>query len=154
MVTRKQHGFTIIEVVLVLAIAGLIFLMVFIALPALQRGQRDTQRRQDMSTFAAQISSFQANNKGSIPATGCTTGQSPVQVVDFVSKYITTTWNDPQTGVKYTCATANPTAVGSYWYQTGYICDGETPTQTNAKARNFAVVTKLEGSGSLCQDNQ
>ena len=30
-------GFTIIEVVLVLAIAGLIFLMVFIALPAIQR---------------------------------------------------------------------------------------------------------------------
>lgn len=32
-----KKGFTIIEVVLVLAIAGLIFLMVFLALPALQR---------------------------------------------------------------------------------------------------------------------
>lgn len=42
---KNTKGFTIIEVVLVLAIAGLIFLMVFIALPALQRGQRDTQRR-------------------------------------------------------------------------------------------------------------
>lgn len=30
----KDRGFTIIEVVLVLAIAALIFLMVFIALPA------------------------------------------------------------------------------------------------------------------------
>ena len=40
---RKQQGFTIIEVVLVLAIAGLIFLMVFIALPTLQRNQRDTR---------------------------------------------------------------------------------------------------------------
>jgi prepilin-type N-terminal cleavage/methylation domain-containing protein len=38
----KAHGFTIIEVVLVLAIAGLIFLIVFLALPALQRSQRDT----------------------------------------------------------------------------------------------------------------
>ena len=43
-----RGGFTIIEVVLVLAIAGLIFLMVFIALPALQRSQRDTQRRNDL----------------------------------------------------------------------------------------------------------
>ena len=34
----KQEGFTIIEVMLVLAIAALIFLMVFVALPALQRG--------------------------------------------------------------------------------------------------------------------
>ena len=37
----NTKGLTIIEVVLVLAIAGLIFLMVFIALPALQRNQRD-----------------------------------------------------------------------------------------------------------------
>ena len=43
--TGDKGGFTIIEVVLVLAIAGLIFLMVFIALPALQRSQRDTERR-------------------------------------------------------------------------------------------------------------
>lgn len=48
---NKTQGFTIIEVVLVLAIAGLIFLMVFIALPALQRSQRDTQRRDDVARF-------------------------------------------------------------------------------------------------------
>ena len=53
----KKHklykGFTIIEVVLVLAIAGLIFLMVFLALPALQRSQRDTQRKNDMARLKA-----------------------------------------------------------------------------------------------------
>ena len=42
---NNKYGFTIIEVVLVLAVAGLIFLMVFIALPTLQRSQRDTQRK-------------------------------------------------------------------------------------------------------------
>lgn len=41
----QKNGFTIIEVVLVLAVAGLIFLMIFLALPALQRSQRDTQRK-------------------------------------------------------------------------------------------------------------
>ena len=45
----KERGFTIIEVVLVLAIAALIFLMIFIALPALQRSQRDTARKNDVS---------------------------------------------------------------------------------------------------------
>ena len=34
---KDAKGFTIIEVALVLAIAGLIFLVVFLALPALQR---------------------------------------------------------------------------------------------------------------------
>ena len=48
---QTNKGFTIIEVVLVLAIAGLIFLMVFIALPALQRNQRDTQRKTSLNNL-------------------------------------------------------------------------------------------------------
>ena len=48
---NSKKGFTISEVVLVLAIGGLIFLMVFIALPALQRSQRDTQRKDDLARF-------------------------------------------------------------------------------------------------------
>lgn len=63
-------GFTIIEVVLVLAIAGLIFLMVFIALPALQRSQRDTQRRQDLGRMTDYITQFQTNNNGRLPKDG------------------------------------------------------------------------------------
>lgn len=55
-------GFTIIEVVLVLAIAGLIFLMVFVALPALQRSQRDTQRRNDMSRVDTSLVQYQTNH--------------------------------------------------------------------------------------------
>lgn len=50
---KLYEGFTIIEVVLVLAIAGLIFLMVFLALPALQRSQRDTQRKNDIGRLKA-----------------------------------------------------------------------------------------------------
>lgn len=68
--TNSKKGFTIIEVVLVLAIAGLIFLMVFIALPAMQTAQRDTQRRNDMSRFASQITQYSSNNRGKIPAKG------------------------------------------------------------------------------------
>ena len=73
---KSKKGFTIIEVVLVLAIAGLIFLMVFIALPALQRGQRNTQREDDISRFLTAGNSYQTNNSGKIPfiATATTTG--------------------------------------------------------------------------------
>lgn len=65
---NSRRGFTIIEVVLVLAIAGLIFLMVFLALPALQRSQRDTQRRSDFSEFLTQVSNYQSNNRGRLPS--------------------------------------------------------------------------------------
>jgi prepilin-type N-terminal cleavage/methylation domain len=65
--TQTKKGFTIIEVVLVLAIAGLIFLMVFIALPALQRGQRDQARKSEVGTVSSAISSYQSNNRGAAP---------------------------------------------------------------------------------------
>lgn len=66
----NKKGFTIIEVVLVLAIAGLIFMMVFIALPALQRSQRDTQRSNDISRVQTALNQYQANNRGAIPTVG------------------------------------------------------------------------------------
>ena len=66
----NKKGFTIIEVVLVLAIAGLIFMMVFIALPALQRSQRDTQRSNDIARVQTALNQYQSNNRGAIPTTG------------------------------------------------------------------------------------
>lgn len=66
----NKRGFTIIEVVLVLAIAGLIFLMVFVALPALQRNQRNTQRRSDASRVVSAIVAYQKNNGGKVPVSG------------------------------------------------------------------------------------
>ena len=66
----KQKGFTIIEVVLVLAIAALIFLMVFIALPALQRNQRDTARKTVLGKVSSAVTSYQSNKRGSQPASG------------------------------------------------------------------------------------
>ena len=64
---QTNKGFTIIEVVLVLAIAGLNFLMVFIALPALQRNQRDTQRKTSLNNLEIGVVGFDwsAGCKGS-----------------------------------------------------------------------------------------
>ena len=64
---NNKKGFTIIEVVLVLAIAGLIFLMVFIALPALQKSQRNTQRGNDVSRFLTAVNDYQTNNRNKTP---------------------------------------------------------------------------------------
>ena len=63
---KKRNAFTIIEVVLVLAIAGLIFLMVFIALPALQRSQRNTRRRQDVARISSAVTTYYSNT-GKMP---------------------------------------------------------------------------------------
>lgn len=83
---KKGNAFTIIEVVLVLAIAGLIFLMVFIALPALQRSQRNTQRRQDLSRISSAIVDYSSNNSSNLPFGSDEVGE--YFDVDFVSKYL------------------------------------------------------------------
>lgn len=59
---KSQKGFTIIEVALVLAIGALIFLVVFLAVPALQRNQRNDARHRDVSNIVTAVTSWAANN--------------------------------------------------------------------------------------------
>ena len=144
---KTKTGFTIIEVVLVLAIAGLIFLMVFVALPALQRSQRDTQRRQDISRLASALTQYQTNNDGSLPDSSAngTSGDA------FQSSYLTGDFVDPS-GTAYTVMfyklAANGTGAAKdnpeISVYTNAYCNGETPTY-KAGANNYAAIYKLEG---------
>lgn len=165
--TKSKKGFTIIEVVLVLAIAGLIFLMVFIALPALQRSQRDTQRRDDMARFMSQLSQYQANNAGNTPNTK-NSDQIKKAYEDFIDNYLlangTDTFNDPSTGSKYTIeetitncndsceqqSTGDQMGVIHIYYNAR--CDGEDPVKVQG-ARKIAITLNLEGAGIYCGNN-
>jgi len=71
---KNNEGFTIIEVMIVLAIAGLILLIVLLAVPAVQRNSRNTAIKNDASTLAGSISTFEANNSGQTPNTFSATG--------------------------------------------------------------------------------
>lgn len=63
----SEGGFTIIEVLIVLAIAGLILLIVFLAVPALQRNSRNTQRKNDVSALLGAVNEFTSNHNGELP---------------------------------------------------------------------------------------
>ena len=65
---KQEKGFTIIEVLIVLAIAGLIILIVFLAVPALQRNSRNTQAKNEASSILGALSEFVNNNNGKLPA--------------------------------------------------------------------------------------
>ena len=52
---KNQSGFTIIEVMIVLAIAGVIMLALFLAVPALQRNSRNNQRQSDAALVASAV---------------------------------------------------------------------------------------------------
>jgi prepilin-type N-terminal cleavage/methylation domain-containing protein len=148
---NKEKGFTIIEVVLVLAIAGLIFLMVFIALPALQRGQRDTQRREDVSRFASQLTSYSTNNRGSLP-------KDQAEIDSFMDNYMNKggdTFADPSSGdaydAKYYSGTAGDPVDKEIQYVQNATCNGEA-VKSGGGNRQAAIRVKLEGSGFFCQN--
>ena len=155
---KSKKGFTIIEVVLVLAIAGLIFLMVFVALPALQRSQRDTQRRDDMARFMSQLTQYQSNNNGNVPT-------EQQQWTNFIANYLRVggdAFEDPQTGepyviVKRTCTSGDcvppsETAANTIYVFNNATCDGESPKYDSGK-RKVAITYKLEGAGTYCGHN-
>lgn len=66
-IKKNRDGFTIIEVLIVLAIAALIMIIVFLAVPALQKSARNTQRRTDVSAVVAAISNYISDNNGNVP---------------------------------------------------------------------------------------
>ncbi len=74
---KRSQGFTIIEVLIVLAIAGLILLIVFLAVPALQRNSRNTRVKDDASKSAGALQETSNNNNGTLP-----TGTTAPQAVD------------------------------------------------------------------------
>ena len=91
--SSHKQAFTIIEVVLVLAIAGLIFLTVFVALPALQRSQRDAQSRNDVALIKVALENYKSNNRGKYPWSDTPLGEtgrylSPSVFSPFLEDYL------------------------------------------------------------------
>lgn len=146
---KAKEGFTIIEVVLVLAIAALIFLMVFIALPALQRNQRDTARKNDVSTIASAVTSYVSNNRGDFP--GTTSLDTYLNDLSDNTDKASVTVNAGGTSV-----TSVAPSDGAVVIVPGKKCGASTATSQALSAgtrRQFVVVTKLEsGNGQyFCQ---
>ena len=84
---KKSSGFTIIEVALVLAIAALIFLVVFLAVPALQRNQRDDARKRDVSNVVEAVTSYTAN-KNAAPGAGVPWKSGAAVAAEPLSTYL------------------------------------------------------------------
>ena len=102
-VGKHKKGFTLIEVILVLAIAGLILIMVLIALPTLQQGQRNTQRRRDIAMIAALMDKRRANHTGSVSDNYDKRWLSN-GFCTFMQHYVPKDMVDPSTGNPYRAA--------------------------------------------------
>ncbi len=82
--TRKASGFTIIEVMIVLVIAGLILLIILIAVPSLQRNARNTTRKEDAAGLSAALANF-INNNGRLLPDSLKSDNGDATIVDIAS---------------------------------------------------------------------
>lgn len=142
---KDEKGFTIIEVMIVLAIAGLILLIVFLAVPALQRNSRNTQRNSEGAKVAASASECLNNRNGQ--ASGCSTAAS---IAWSASEYQQLT-TSPSISVTATAPAGPSTSKASIWFGHACLADGsnwDTTASTNSRA--YAVVFKLEPNVTKC----
>lgn len=137
---KKEKGFTLIEIVLVLAIAGLILVIVFLAVGGAQRSRRDGQRKSDASRILAAYESNASNNQGVYLA-----DNTAIPATYFAG-------NDPN-GVAYT--EGSGAVVGTYDYQAGAHCVGNVSANLGAgNDRIVSVVIFQEAGGTFCVDNE
>lgn len=141
---KRQQGFTIIEVMIVLAIASVILLIVLLAVPALQRNSRNTQRNNDAAQIAAAVNSCLANQNGN-PATCQSVGISNVdiEVQGGVAIKLGQLSQPPQ----YSPAGAMGTTSQALW-SFNRRCSGNASTTNNASPRNFIVTFQVESTGA------
>ncbi len=145
---KKQEGFTIIEVMIVLVIAAVILLIVFLAVPALQRNSRNTQIKNDVAAVLAAATEFQSNNNGAMPTSITNvsgTSVSQTVTVSGASGTTNTTTAKVNGGTEVTTGTTPPTN-GSF----GKIVVGlnkgcnESVFTSDAKNRTFAATFRIE----------
>jgi prepilin-type N-terminal cleavage/methylation domain-containing protein len=136
---KIQEGFTIIEVLVVLAIACLIMVIVFIAVPNLQRGQRNEARNNDARLITNAISECLSNRNG--VATSC-------QAIGGNAVVLPTNLNQVTTA-SYGAGTGSLTNA-TWVFATTCTADGSGTQGGNA--RQFAVRYFVEtGAGGTSQ---
>ena len=151
---KQSGGFTIIEVMIVLAVAGLIMLIVFLAVPALQRNSRNTQMRSDAASVLAGVNEFITNNNGSLPTTASVPVEGSGDVVITGAAGSNPTDAKVRSGITIGWAAdfddpSNP-AGANITVRMETICNSSGTAAINSSGQAFAATFSIEGaSGNI-----
>lgn len=141
---RHQRGFTLIEVVIVLAIAAIIFAVIFNAVSHGRRSEQDSKRKKLAIQVVAAFNTYASNNNGSYLGFACGSYCSSIVDPDNTS-------GQPVAGT----VGAKATRTSGITYVTQAICGngGSAGSAVNMPGNNFAVLywSAITGS-SICID--
>lgn len=118
---KDSKAFTLIEVVIVIAIGALIILVVLQAVSNAQQSQRDSTRRQEAGQISAALEQYAANNQGDYPG-GAAILDNDVLQGGYVSDTVKENWSDngdvtAGTGAAGDCEDLEPSANDLYYEQ-------------------------------------
>jgi prepilin-type N-terminal cleavage/methylation domain-containing protein len=153
---KRQEGFTIIEVMIVLVIAAVILLIVFLAVPALQRNSRNTQAKNEASSMVAAAAEWSSNNNGGVPTN---TAPTPADIKALANTKTMTSVKVQACGTSATCTVQTITGASPSVTQatpilvTGGKCaTGTSPdplTPVPGSTRQIALVYVIEDQSGL-----
>ncbi len=165
----NKKGFTLIEVVLVLAIGGLIFLLAFLAFRQVTVNRRDTQRRADGARIIAELQNYYVTNgkyplQTNVPersASQSCTPRSPEDIgnfIDFLSVHMCQDgfFEAPDGNyatAHYNNALSSSSPVNKIRYKTNASCDYEYPGGDNVPG-SVRVDIGLENGNWVCRDSK
>jgi len=147
----NRDGFTIIEVLIVLAIAGLIMVVVFLAVPNLEKSQRNNSRKTDANNVLSALSDYTSNNGGQLPTANCIGTACPfisttsnVRLGYFTASNITFTAS-PASGV-FSAPSTTPSSEQMDIYGDATCGNGAASAPTQGTPRQYAAYYGIEGS--------
>lgn len=143
---HQSKGFTLIELVIVLAIAALIIAAILLAVGGAQRSQRDSARKSLAGRLSSSVQNYASNHNGDLTGYTCTAATYCNGIVD------------PDTNAAPVGGTSATAASGVRWVL-GNVCSGASGTPGTGtvagNARNYAITYWTEnGAQSICIDNR
>ncbi len=167
---KQSHGFTIIEILIVLAIVGLIILLIFIVVPTLKRNARNFERKEAVNYVAATLSTYKTD-VGSYPYMGTPATDQRTNFVNSLkaegpTKNFTINYTNNTVDHHTLYIVSTGQAQSTVYITPGHVCQrdasydptGEdypiaSPGYADANYGFYSVYILLEPSIAYCIDN-
>ena len=137
---KKQKGFTIVELLIVIIIIGILATLVIVTFSGIQQKARDSKRQTDVQAVDAQLEAFYATN-AYYPTL------FDLQTSTFLSANLkgldTSALNDPKGGA----INSSAPAANSYSYVTTG-CTTTSASSTSNQCASFVLTATLEAGGT------
>lgn len=133
MTKANKKGFTLIEIVIVLAIAALIMVIVFLAIAGAQRARRDTAMKDAAAKLLAASEQYAGNTNGQYPTSA------------LAASYTTNVSGNTGANLSYG---TGPAASGTIFYANKQVCNAANDAMTSSSNQNDMAVLYWSESAS------